>query len=146
MDRSLWPSEVLWQCYELSRRSNRDFSTSKLNFVIRNCLINESTRIAIWQAARLSTSTAEGPNGFRVYTRNDDGFLAILGSPNGASTLRLLIDHKASIKLKLIGSGHKYANPYLGMRRRRSSDIAHTLNIKQAFEYFMKSVLFDSIW
>lgn len=57
----------------------------------------DDARIAVWQAARLSTSTTEGPNGYRMYTNIFDEYFAILGSPNGASTLRMLIDQKEQI-------------------------------------------------
>ena len=99
-NRSLWPSEIFWQCYEFACKTKEEHSTSNLKLVIRNCVVNESSRIAIWQAARMSTTAAEGPNGYRIYTNIDDGFFAILGSPNGASTLRMLIDHKEQIKYR----------------------------------------------
>ena len=63
--------------------------------------MNESSRIAIWQAAPMSITTAEGPKGYRICTNIDDGFIAIFGSPNGASTLRMLIDHKEQTKYVL---------------------------------------------
>ena len=102
LNRSLWPSEVLWQCYELACETKEEHSASNLKFVIRNCVVNESSRIAIWQAARMSTTAAEGPNGYGMYTNIDDGFFAMLSSPNGASTLRMLIDHKEQIKYRTV--------------------------------------------
>ena len=54
-NRSLWPSEVFWQCYEFACKTKEEHSTSNLKFVIRNCVVSESSLIAIWQAARMST-------------------------------------------------------------------------------------------
>lgn len=92
----LWPSEVLWQCYQQAA-NDAGVATSKLQFIVRYCVVNKSSLIAIWQAARFSTATSEGPNGSKVYSPPDDGFFAVLGSPNGASTMRMLIEHKSLI-------------------------------------------------
>ena len=52
----------------------------------------------IWHAAKFSTSTREGPHHYREYTELDQGYHAILGSVNGASTMRMLLDHKAQLR------------------------------------------------
>ena len=39
----------------------------------------------------------ERPNGFKINAKIVDGFFAILDSLDGASTLRMLIDHKEQI-------------------------------------------------
>ena len=44
-----------------------------------------------------STASREGPHFYREYTECDAGYYAILGSPNGASSMRMLHDHKAAI-------------------------------------------------
>jgi hypothetical protein len=36
-----------------------------------------------------------GPKGYKVYTELDDGYYVILGSQDGAGTMRILLDHKA---------------------------------------------------
>ncbi|MCJ1268447.1 hypothetical protein MMC22_008335 [Lobaria immixta] len=87
-EHRLWPSEVAWQ-------SLPD---------VRHCVVNEPTRNAVWQAARLSTcADQQQPDlSFRVYTALDNGFYAILGSANGAGTTRMLVDHKAEIGYRTI--------------------------------------------
>ena len=76
--------------------------SSNLRLIARHCVVNASTRTAIWQAARLSTCASEGSKGRKVYTSLDDGFYAILGSANGASTMRMLLDHKSKIGYRTI--------------------------------------------
>ena len=39
--------EVHWQCYELACKTKEDYSMSNLKFVIRNCVVNESSYTAI---------------------------------------------------------------------------------------------------
>jgi hypothetical protein len=74
------------------------FDPSSLRIIARTAVINLSARRAIWYAARRSTSLVKDPStGYAVYTKEDDGFYAILGSTNGASSMRLLIDHKAEL-------------------------------------------------
>ena len=74
------------------------FDPSSLRIIARTAVINLSARRAIWYAARRSTSLVEDPStGYAVYTKEDDGFYAILGSTNGASSMHLLIDHKAEL-------------------------------------------------
>jgi len=66
--------------------------------IARTGVVNLSARRAIWYAARRSTSLVENPaTSYAVYTKEDDGFYAILGSTNGASSMRLLIDYKAEL-------------------------------------------------
>lgn len=68
------------------------FDPSSLRIIARTAVINLSARRAIWYAARRSTSLVEDPStGYAVYTKEDDGFYAILGSVNGASSMCLLI-------------------------------------------------------
>lgn len=74
------------------------FDPSSLRIIARTVVINLSARRAIWYAARRSTSLVEHPStGYAIYTKEDDGFYTILGSTNGASSMRLLIDHKAAL-------------------------------------------------
>ena len=100
----LWPSEILWQYWRQAATEAGGIKTNRLRFIVRHCVVNESARIAIWQAARLSTvSHDEFPDlGHKVYEPPDDGFYAILGSVNGASMMRMLLDHKSQIGYRTI--------------------------------------------
>jgi len=44
----------------------------------------------------------EEANGHIEYNFLDPGFYAILGTPNGASTVRMMADHKVELKYRLI--------------------------------------------
>jgi hypothetical protein len=53
-----------------------------------------------WRSRKTDSrsSLVEHPlTGYAIYTKNGDGFYAILGSANGASSMRLLIDHKTEL-------------------------------------------------
>ena len=50
----------------------------------------------------MSTTAAEGPDGYGIYTNIDGGVFARLGSPDGTSTLRMLIGHKEQIKYRTV--------------------------------------------
>lgn len=102
-DQRIFPSEALWQSFLLARGQRPSFrKPMRLCAVVRSNVVNASSRTAIWHAARRSTSSNEGPKGYKVYTELDDGFNAILGSQNGASTMRLLLDHKAPIGFRTV--------------------------------------------
>lgn len=99
----LWPSEAVWQSWILAGDRLPSFDPSCLRIIARTAVINLSARRAIWYAARRSTSLVEDPStGYAVYTKEDDGFYAILGSINGASSMRLLIDHKAELGNRIV--------------------------------------------
>jgi hypothetical protein len=95
----IFPSEALWQSFLLASREDALLvgSTDNLRTIVRNNVVNQSCRTAIWYAARRSTCTSEGEKGYKVYTEFDNGFFAILGSQNGVSTMRLLLDHKREL-------------------------------------------------
>jgi hypothetical protein len=96
--QQLWPSEVVWQSWVLAGDRLPSFDPLSLRIIARAAVINLSARRAIWYAARRSTSLVQCPStGYAVYTKEDDGFYAVLGSANGASSMRLLIDHKAEL-------------------------------------------------
>lgn len=106
-EHRLWPSEVAWQSYWMVEKVDGvrcRGRASNLRMIVRYCVVNEPTRNAVWQAARLSTcADQQQPDlSFRVYTALDNGFYAILGSANGASTTRMLLDHKAEIGYRTI--------------------------------------------
>jgi hypothetical protein len=93
----LYASEVLWQSF-LSAHGD----PHKLSTIIRHSVINASSRTAIWHAARKSSCTDDGTKGYKVYTKWNDGFYAILGSQNGANSMRILLDHKAKIGYRTV--------------------------------------------
>ncbi|KAI9849461.1 MAG: hypothetical protein M1837_004081 [Sclerophora amabilis] len=99
----LRPSEVTWQSFLLAAERDQ-VQASSLRVIVRNFVINRMTRLAIWQSARESTSVDEEvPDlGKRVYSARDDGFYAMLGSVNGASTMRMLLDHKQEIGYRTV--------------------------------------------
>ena len=78
--RTIFLSEALWQSFLLSQRYvPSPGHPVPLKTVVHSNIVNASSRTAIWQAARRSTCTNEGPKGYRVYTETDDRFWAILG-------------------------------------------------------------------
>ena len=50
--------------------------------------------MVIWHSARWSGCSKSDSKGYREYTKYHSGFFALLGSVNGASTMRMLLDHK----------------------------------------------------
>ena len=92
----LWPSEILWQSWTMEAKTMQ-CSPSDLKAIVRLQIVNETTKHIIWHALQSSTSSKEGPDFLREYTNIDDGYHAILGSPNGASVMRMLKDHTAAI-------------------------------------------------
>jgi hypothetical protein len=102
-NQRLFPSEVVWQSWLLVGQCFPNFEPSSLRMIARCCVINLSARRAIWYAARRSTCLyADRSSGWAVYTKDDEGFYAILGSDNGASSMRLLIDHKYELGGRIV--------------------------------------------
>lgn len=101
--KTLFPSEVLWQSYLIATEET-GASPAKLKLVIRYCVVNEATLSIIRQAEEKSTCTGlKSPDlGGRIYHRQDAGYFAIWGSPNGASTARMLLDHSSEIGFRMI--------------------------------------------
>ncbi|KAK2803298.1 hypothetical protein FQN51_003716 [Onygenales sp. PD_10] len=91
-DKKLWPSEALWQSWK----------SSNLRVIVRYVIVNECTQRVIWQAHRASGS---GPESYREYNEFDKGYYTILGSTNGVSTMRMLIDHKRDIGYRMVDKG-----------------------------------------
>lgn len=100
-DRKLWPSEVLWQCWKSTALIARKLA-SDLRAIVRLTIINEASQIAIWQASKHSSSSRIDDHNQIEYTCNDNGFYAIVGTPNGASTMRMLRGHRTEL-------GHRFA-------------------------------------
>jgi hypothetical protein len=68
---------------------------SNLQAIVWFVVVNESTKSVIWNAAKRLTCTREDLYDHREYTKWDHGYHAILGTMNGASTMRMLLDRKA---------------------------------------------------
>ena len=98
---SLWPSEAIWQSFVMVADKEQT-SPSDLRYVIRHSVKNERTRMVIWQAARENAIFPMLENGYREYLPLDEGFFALLGSVNGSSTMRMLLDHKKHIGHKTV--------------------------------------------
>ena len=64
--------------------------------------MNNDTQDAIFEARTVSTSMREEANGHVEYSFLDPGFYAILGTPNGASIVRMMADHKVELRYRLI--------------------------------------------
>ncbi|KAK0107931.1 hypothetical protein ONS96_003717 [Cadophora gregata f. sp. sojae] len=103
-ETKLFPNEVVWQSwlkigYEHWRGTQKQFDCSKLRLIGRTNVVNEAARTAIWFAARHSSFLeSETEKGSAVYTRGHDGYYAILGSPNGGSSMRLLTQYKKELR------------------------------------------------
>ena len=99
---SLWPSEAIWQSFVMAADKEQT-SPSELRYVFRHNVKNHCTRMVIWQAARENDAISPmHEKGHREYLPLDEGFFALLGSVNGSSTTRMLLDHKKDICHKTI--------------------------------------------
>ena len=98
---SLWPSEAIWQSF-LMVADKEQTSPSDLRLVMRHSVKNERTRMVIWQAAPEDAMLPMQEDGYREYLPLDEGFFALLGSVNGSSSMRMLVDHKKQIGHKTI--------------------------------------------
>jgi hypothetical protein len=82
-DKIVWPSEVLWQ-YWKSTALGAGTPAFHLRAIIRLTIINEASQIAISKASQHSPSSKIDDHNQIEYTRLNNGFYAILRSPNGA--------------------------------------------------------------
>ena len=100
----LWPSEVVWQSF-LHVAAYDKIRPPALRVIVRDTVVNDLTKSAIWQAQRFSTSAPlhKSNRMAKGYTRTlTMVFMPSLGSPNGASTMRMLLDHKAQIGYRVV--------------------------------------------
>ena len=95
-EQKLYPSEILWQSWTMAAIDQGSLA-SDLRAIVRLRIVNDEAKRIIWYAGQTSSWTREGPDNYREYTELDDGFFAILWSPNWASTLRMLLDHKQDV-------------------------------------------------
>ena len=86
-------SEVLWQSWINVVRTQRTRPSDFLA-IVRLCIVNAATNQIIWKAATNSICTREAEHNHREYNELDHGYYAILGSINGASSMRMLLDRK----------------------------------------------------
>jgi hypothetical protein len=103
---------VLWQCWK-SKALEAEKRASDLCAVVRLCIINDASQIAIWQASQHSSFSRIDKHNQVKYTSQDNGFYAILGSPNGANTMRMLRDHRTEL-------GHRVVDLTMEMPETRS--------------------------
>lgn len=73
-----------------------------MRVIVHNFIVEEHTKMVIYEAYRTSTFPRSGPNVYQEYTESDNGFFAFLGSVLGSSTMRLLLDHKADIGYRTV--------------------------------------------
>ncbi|KAH8746583.1 hypothetical protein F5883DRAFT_437940, partial [Diaporthe sp. PMI_573] len=78
-------------------------STSNLRIIFQDTVDNVETRGLIKKAQTSPSSYTQGDDsGYRVYTDIDEGFYAILGSPNGGVVMHMLDDHKHHVGLRYV--------------------------------------------
>jgi hypothetical protein len=100
-ERRMWPSDVLFESW--SRMNAQDgFSASDLRAVVRLRMVNDTTKNVAWVASVKSSASRIEEFNYVEYTPLDNGFWAMLGTPNGASTIRMLRDHKRDLKFRLV--------------------------------------------
>jgi hypothetical protein len=100
-DKMVWPSEVLWQCWKSTALGAGELA-SDLRATVRLTIIDEASQIAIRQASKHSSSSRIDDHNQIDHTRLDNGFYAILGTPNGASTMRMLRDHRTELGHRIV--------------------------------------------
>lgn len=95
VDERLLQSEDIWQswCRVTHQQSTR---VSKMRVIVRLVVVNEASKKVIEETLLRSSCTREETTHIE-YTDADQGFYALLGSMNGASSMRMLIDHKEAL-------------------------------------------------
>lgn len=87
----IFPSEILWQSW--CRVANRNsVPVSNLRAIVRYFIINDASKRVIKDVMDHSFSSRDVEDHLE-YTKFDDGFFALLGSVNGASSMWMLLDH-----------------------------------------------------
>ena len=101
-DKQLWASEIIWQSW-LYYAKSEERAASRLRTVGQYFVTNEDTSQIIWESLQFSAATRQGPTpGHVEYTSLDNGFYALLGSPNGKVMMQMLLDHKSHIGYKTV--------------------------------------------
>lgn len=78
-----------------AEKENEDLSNLRL--IVRDSVLNRATQMMLWHSVRWSGFSKSDAKGYREYTKYHSSFFALLGSIDGASTMEMLIDHKAEI-------------------------------------------------
>jgi hypothetical protein len=109
--KMIWPSNVLWQTWK-STALEAGKRASDLRAIVRQTIINEESKIAIWQASKHSSFSRIENHDHVEYTSLDNGFYAILGTPTEPArcgcfmtTNRIESPHRRE------GSGFRERNP-----------------------------------
>jgi len=126
-DKMVWPSEVLWQSWKSTALAAGN-PASNLRAIVRLTIVNEASKIAIWQASMHSSSSWTGENNEVEYTRLDNGFYAILGTPNGASTMRMLRDHRTELGHRVVEKIVVFGEKDLTMNKAETRSMAILLS------------------
>ncbi|EDU48901.1 predicted protein [Pyrenophora tritici-repentis Pt-1C-BFP] len=97
----LWSSELLWQSWKnMALEAGR--MASHLVAVVRLTIVNEASQITIRQASKHSSSSRSKGDNQVDYTSLDNGYYAILGTPNGANTMRMFHDHRTELGHRIV--------------------------------------------
>ncbi len=91
----------IWQSFIMAAATD-NIPPKNLRVIIQNFIVEEQTKMVIYEAYRTPTCTRSGPNGYREYTELDNGFFALLGSVLGSSTMRMLLDHNTDIGYRTV--------------------------------------------
>ncbi|CAE7026322.1 hypothetical protein P3342_005752 [Pyrenophora teres f. teres] len=126
-DQMIWPSEVLWQSWK-GTALEAGKQASDLCAIVRLTIVNEASQIAIWQASKHSSSSRIEDNNQVEYTCLDNGFYAILGTPNGASTMRMLRDHRTELGYRIVEKIVVFGNEDLTMQMPEARTMAILLS------------------
>ncbi|KAI9700645.1 MAG: hypothetical protein M1836_002014 [Candelina mexicana] len=93
----LWPSDVLWKTWSLGSGKPSD-----LEVICRFGVDHSGTKELIWRVARQLRCTASGPEHHVEYTKKDIGYYILLGTQNGASTMRMLLNNKDELGFRTV--------------------------------------------
>ena len=95
-----FPSEIFWQSW--SRVATRHSSPlSSLRAVAQYFVTNSMSQTVAADVLAHSHVTRDEDEHLE-YTELDDGFYAVLGTVNGASTMRTLMDHRQALRFKTV--------------------------------------------
>ena len=101
-DKQLWASEVIWQSWLYLAKTEKRHARC-LRIIGQYFVTNAETKQIIWESLEHSATTRVGPvRGHVEYSPLDDGFHALLGSPNGKTMMRMLLDHKSHLGYKTV--------------------------------------------
>ncbi|KAL7773779.1 hypothetical protein CFE70_003746 [Pyrenophora teres f. teres 0-1] len=107
-DKKIWPSEVLWQSW-------------------KGTALGAGKPASDLCAIHSSSSRIEENNQVE-YTCLDNGFYAILGTPNGASTMRMLRDHRTELGYRIVEKIVVFGNKDLTMQMPEARTMAILLS------------------